>query len=185
MSQGKLCLKGHCPCRGRVSGNGKEAGLRLPAKMDKRKEMLRAILGPAPKDGYPEELLRPPGKVAGGGLGDVRVSKAHFDENDLRIASASASGKVRVHRAGAKPRVPLAEVREAVHKQQERAEPSAEPADADEGLFRRPARGERQAQEDARTLINACEAALRAVEEHLESGEALEEDTASIIRGAL
>ena len=53
-------------------------------------------------------------------------------ESDLRITTGKASGKLRVQAAGtgAKARVPLAEVREAVANQQQTAEPP--PADEDE-----------------------------------------------------
>jgi hypothetical protein len=58
----------------------------LPAKMPKRMEVLRDILGPPP---YPEELLRPPGLKADGGLGDVRYSTAHHDQENLRTTTTN------------------------------------------------------------------------------------------------
>ena len=89
VSQAKRCLKGYCTCEGRVSGSGAEAGMRLPAKMPNRLKWLRLLLGPPPAGGYPEEsprhLLRPPGKVADGGMGDVRVVTSYHNDYFLKF----------------------------------------------------------------------------------------------------
>ena len=81
---GNRCLNGWCDCGGSVGGAGQEAGILLPAKMPKRLEKLREILGPPPPGGYPEELLRPPGKKSEGKLGNVRYAKAHVREGSPR-----------------------------------------------------------------------------------------------------
>ena len=167
----KRCLKGFCDCGGRVGGAGQESGLRLPAKMPKRLAVLKAILGPPPRAGYPEELLRAPGLVKDGGLGDVRYSKAHHDEAQLTVRTTKTQGKIRVHQPkglAALPRRPLAEVKEAVAQQQQHAEPPRR-ADGDEDdeepAAARPARGERAQQEALETLRAAVDAALEEIEE--------------------
>ena len=120
------CLGGHCPCGGRVGGSGMEAGLCLPAKMPKREQWLQTLLG-ADRKKWPEELLRPPGKKSEGGLGNVRVAKAHFEKDGvlvgLKATASCATGKVRLSAAGtsATPSAPLADVTNTVRQQQKPA----------------------------------------------------------------
>ena len=177
---GKLCLMGFCECGGHVGGSGLDAGFRLPAKLEKRLKVLRAILGPPPKDGYPERLLLPPGKVADGGMGDVRYNKAHMLDTDIEVLRINRDGEVHMS-AVEVPKRPLNEVTNILKQQQ--LDQQAEPAALDD-TDARPARGERQQQAAARTLINACEAALKACDTAEENGE-VPEGTAASIRARL
>eukprot|EP00966_Prymnesium_polylepis_P224501 5192587-Prymnesium_polylepis.1 len=114
---GNTCLKGWCPCRGRVGGRGDESGITLSTNMEKRMVQLRLVLGPAPASGYPEELLRPAGKVSAGGLGNVRISKAHYEKENMGIDYQG--GHVRQQAAGrALPTRALVDVTETVRAQQ-------------------------------------------------------------------
>jgi hypothetical protein len=166
---GNTCLKGWCRCGDRVGGSGEEAGFVLSAKMDKRMQQLRLCLGPPPAAGYPEELLRPAGKASTGGLGNVRISKAHFEKENLGLGYQD--GHVRQQAAGrVLPTRALVEVTETVRAQQTaagRAPTAGRPADdaaaGGAAPAARPARGERAAQTESQQLAAAVDAAVASI----------------------
>jgi hypothetical protein len=167
---GKKCCCGKCG--GFVGGTGSESGVRLPAKMAKRNEWLKKLFQGRE---IPAKLLLPPGKVEAGGMGDVRVSKAHFDSGELQLSVRKSTGELRTTVQGTRalPRRPLAEVRATVANQQQGAEPAAE-------TTARPARGERAQQEAEQALVNACRAALEKLQEAAEEGRIDGDDVGAI-----
>ena len=171
---GKRCLDGLCPCKGKVGGKGSASGKMLAAKMPKRREQLRKILGPPPWD---PKLLRPAkkgGKKADGFLGNVRISNAHFVDGELSVTTNPGNGKLRVSVGDALPRVPLAQVQESVAQQQ-----GVQPAAGS-----RPARGQRATVEAARAESERLEEVLKSIED-AEGENQVAEGTAELIRERL